>query len=235
MDDSDPDGILNEQIAYYRERAAEYDEWFYRKGRYDRGVELNQQWFKEAQVVREALHHLPKQLHILEFAGGTGIWTQELVTLADQVTVVDAAPEMIQINKAKVQSLSVNYIHADIFNWQPNRVYDMVFFGFWLSHVPPDKLAPFLELVASALKPGGLVFMIDSRSHSTGTATNQSTTTAGFHQQRRLNDGREFQIVKIYYETQPLEAAFRAVGLNANLHFTDTYFIYGQASKFEST
>ena len=27
------ENLLGEQIAYYRARAAEYDEWFYRKGR----------------------------------------------------------------------------------------------------------------------------------------------------------------------------------------------------------
>ncbi len=32
------DTILEEQKAYYRERAAEYDEWFYRQGRYDHGA-----------------------------------------------------------------------------------------------------------------------------------------------------------------------------------------------------
>ena len=38
---SDP--ILQEQIDYYRARAAEYDEWFNRQGRYDRGPQANQQ------------------------------------------------------------------------------------------------------------------------------------------------------------------------------------------------
>jgi hypothetical protein len=31
--------ILQEQIQYYRDRAAEYDEWFFRQDRYDRGGE----------------------------------------------------------------------------------------------------------------------------------------------------------------------------------------------------
>ena len=35
------DSLLCEQIAYYRARAGEYDEWFLRQGRYDRGSELN--------------------------------------------------------------------------------------------------------------------------------------------------------------------------------------------------
>jgi len=36
---SDP--LLAEQIAYYRDRAGEYDQWWFREGRYDRGPELN--------------------------------------------------------------------------------------------------------------------------------------------------------------------------------------------------
>ena len=38
---------LLEQLAYYRARAAEYDEWWLRQGRYDRGAALNAQWFAE--------------------------------------------------------------------------------------------------------------------------------------------------------------------------------------------
>ena len=31
--------ILKEQVEYYRQRASEYDEWFFRQGRYYRGEE----------------------------------------------------------------------------------------------------------------------------------------------------------------------------------------------------
>ena len=43
---------------------------------------------------------------------------------------------MININRAKLQSGRVDYQRVDLFAWQPRRQYDMVFFGFWLSHVP---------------------------------------------------------------------------------------------------
>lgn len=32
-----PNNIIQQQIESYRARAAEYDEWFYRVGRYDQG------------------------------------------------------------------------------------------------------------------------------------------------------------------------------------------------------
>ncbi len=70
--------IIRDQIEYYRARANEYDEWFYRQGRFDRGTELNQRWFDEITVVQQALHQVGKFDHILELACGTGIWTQEL-------------------------------------------------------------------------------------------------------------------------------------------------------------
>lgn len=51
MIDSSLNQLLKEQIAYYKARADEYDEWFLRQGRYDRGDELNQQWFAEVSQV----------------------------------------------------------------------------------------------------------------------------------------------------------------------------------------
>ena len=47
--------ILKEQVAYYRARAAEYDEWHSRQGRYDRGDEHNLQWYAELDTVRAEL------------------------------------------------------------------------------------------------------------------------------------------------------------------------------------
>ena len=41
------DTILSEQVDYYRARAGEYDKWWNREGRYDRGSEANAKWFAE--------------------------------------------------------------------------------------------------------------------------------------------------------------------------------------------
>ena len=39
------DEVLASQRAYYRARASEYDAWFLRQGRYDRGEAHRAQWF----------------------------------------------------------------------------------------------------------------------------------------------------------------------------------------------
>ena len=36
------------EARYYRERAPEYDDWWFRRGRFDRGEEANARWFGEA-------------------------------------------------------------------------------------------------------------------------------------------------------------------------------------------
>lgn len=226
------DDILQEQIAYYRARSGEYDDWFYRRNRYDHGAELNRQWFDEAAVVRAALHDLGHVESALELACGTGIWTQELAALADHVTALDASEEVMAINRAKLQSDKVEYRQVDLFAWQPERQYDLVFFGFWLSHVPPQRLAPFLATVSRTLRPGGRLFMVDSRKEPTSSATDTPLREDGdIYQTRKLSDGSAFTIVKIFYEPDALSAALNTVGISADVRATDHYFIYAIGTK----
>ena len=164
------DDTIQEQIAYYRARAGEYDEWFYRIGRYDHGAELNRRWFDQAAVVMRALHDLAPVENVLELACGTGIWTRELLQVGKHITAIDASPEVIEINRSKLQSGRVEYIQADLFAWEPEREYDLVAFAFWLSHVPPERLDDFLAKVYRALRPGGRIFMVDSRLDQSSTA-----------------------------------------------------------------
>ena len=224
--------ILQEQIKYYQARAQEYDEWFYRQGHCDHGEALNEKWRQEAQIVREQLLSSSVS-HVLEMACGTGIWTQELVKISDQVTALDASSEMININRAKVQSDNVTYHQVDLFQWQPEQPYDMVFFGFWLSHVPTERLSPFLKTVHRALKPGGRLFFIDSQKVSSSTSKQQKVQTQNNIQKRILNDGSEFEIIKIYYNPDVLTQTLNENGFDAKVQATPTYFIYTDGRKVE--
>jgi 2-polyprenyl-3-methyl-5-hydroxy-6-metoxy-1,4-benzoquinol methylase len=220
--------VLTDMVDYYRARAAEYDEWWERKGRYDRGPEANAVWFSEMREVFAALDALDLRGDVLELAPGTGIWTERLIRTADTVTAVDASEEMVAINRAKVGSERVSYVIADLFAWQPNRAYDGVCFGFWISHVPADRLDGFLRMVAAALKPGGKVFFVDGRREPTTTATNHVLPEIGEQVMTRiLNDGRSYQIVKNFYEPTALAARCRAAGLDVDVRETATNFIYG--------
>ena len=162
--------LEQEQIAYYRERAAEYDAWWFRTGRYDRGPEPNAQWALEASQAEKALADFAPTGDVLELAGGTGLWTRRLAEYAGTLTVVDAAPETLALSKARLGDAPVHYVEADLFAWQPDARYDVVFFSFWLSHVPPERFEAFWDTVRLCLRPNGRVFFLDSRYAETSTA-----------------------------------------------------------------
>jgi len=219
--------ILDEQIAYYRARAEEYDEWWFRTGRYDRGEEQRQAWFAEVAQVEAALRQAGPAGHILELACGTGLWTRHLVDGATSVTAVDASPEVVRLNAERVRSPRVEYVQADLFRWRPERRYDFVFFGFWLSHVPEHRFVAFWDIVRSALRPDGQVFFLDNLFGQEQTATNHTDIDREGVVERKLNDGRRFNIVKIFYEPVVLEQRLRELGWTGYVRTTGRFFLYG--------
>jgi 2-polyprenyl-3-methyl-5-hydroxy-6-metoxy-1,4-benzoquinol methylase len=224
--------IIQQQIEYYRARAGEYDEWFYRQGRYDRGEKLNARWLHEVDILKSALHKLGKFNNILELASGTGIWTQELLTIGDKITAIDASQEVIEINRYKLNSLKVEYCKVDLFAWEPNTEYDLVFFSFWLSHVPPELIDVFLQKVYKSVRVGGKVFIIDSRFEPTSTANNHTLKDDGnVYISRKLNDGQEYQIVKVFYQPEQLRWELTQAGFQPDVKVTDNYFIYATGTK----
>ena len=226
----DTERLVREQLAYYRARAAEYDAWFLRQGRYDRGEAHAAQWFAEVARVAEALDTFAPRGDILELACGTGWWTERLVRYGASLTAVDASPEVVALNKNRLSGSPVTYIEADLFTWQPERTFDTVFFSFWLSHVPPERFDAFWETVRRCLNPGGRVFFIDSRYEQASTARDHRLNGAeALSVTRRLGDGRTFKIVKVFYESDRLEAQLRELGWQAEMQQTETFFLYGAA------
>src|ERR1700730_7743507 len=89
--------LLSEQLTYYPERAAEYDEWFLRQGRYDQGPEHRAQWFGEVALIEAALRKTVPQGDMPEQACGTGLWTRHLAERHTRIVAVDASPEAVAI------------------------------------------------------------------------------------------------------------------------------------------
>lgn len=224
------DPTLREQLRYYCARAPEYEQWWYRRGRYDLGPEGNRRWLREIAQVRAAFDAAPLGGEVLELAGGTGVWTEMLAARARRVTVIDASQEMLALNAERLERAGlcdrVVYQQADLYSWQPEREYDTVFFGFWLSHVPSSRLETFVARVAQAMCPGGWLGVIDSRPDS-GYRRKQGTERLDAeHETRRIDDGRTFRIVKRYDEPGELEARLWRHGINAPVRTTDEHLLY---------
>lgn len=232
-DGTNRDPILRDQIDYYRARAAEYDEWWFRQGRYDRGEDFNARWHGETAAVEAAFDRWLARLRprrVLELACGTGLFTRRIAPHVERLTAVDAASEVIDLNRARVAADNVDYVQADLFDWVSPARYDAVFFSFWLSHVPESRFDAFWRGVAAALARGGAIYLIDSAFDPTSTAKNHALPRpdAGVVT-RKLNDGREFRIVKIFWEPQRLSAKLGELGWKPLLAQTPRYFIHGEA------
>jgi demethylmenaquinone methyltransferase/2-methoxy-6-polyprenyl-1,4-benzoquinol methylase len=234
---SDRRDLLEEQKAYYRARAPEYDDWFLRRGPYDGGVEENQRWFEEVDSVRAALGAFDPRGEVLELACGTGWWTRELASYDAAITAVDASTEVLELNRRALGgSGRVEYELGDVFEWEPRKAFDVVFFSFWLSHVPPSRFREFWERVRGALSTDGRVFFVDSLQRST--AARMSRPAHGDVmgvEIRSLRDGREFRVVKVRYEPDRLESDLESLGWKGRVSRTERFFIYGEFMRGDSS
>jgi SAM-dependent methyltransferase len=212
-----------EQKRYYAERAPEYDDWWYRRGRYELESEALARWEADVAEAEAALEASARGGAALELAAGTGIWTRRLVRLAERVVAVDANAETLALNTSEAE-----LVRADVFEWDPDERFDLVFFSFWLSHVPEERFDRFWSLVRATLAPDGRVFLVDS---GAGDTAHTGTDQADWEETRSLADGRRFRIVKRRWT--PAELAERVRPLGFELELRDTkhgHFLYGGGS-----
>ena len=215
--------LLGEQKRYYAERAPEYDDWWYRRGRYELEPAALERWQADIAEAEAALEAFAPPGRVLELAAGTGIWTRKLVRLAERVVAVDANAETLALNTGEAE-----LVRADVFEWRPAEHFDLVFFSFWLSHVPEERFDEFWSLVRSLLAPGGRVFLVDS---GAGDTAHTGTDQTDERETRSLSDGRTFRIVK--HRWGPTELAERVLPLGFSLDLRDTangHFLYGGGS-----
>ncbi len=212
----DADSLLNSQIAYYRARAAEYDRVYTER--------------EDLQEVLACFGELPITGDVLELACGTGQWTRLLAERARSVTALDAAPEVLAIAKERAASANVRFIETDVFAWRPERRYDTVFFAFWLSHVPPSRLAAFWDTVGAALTPQGSAVFIDT---GPGEAAQEEVVTERDVPvvRRRLDDGSEHHIVKVFHEAGQLTTDLAALGWEAQVRPVGGNYLIGVAHR----
>lgn len=211
---NDADALLDEQVAYYRAIAPEY--------------ERHAIAASGANEVEAALERFRPTGDVLELACGPGTWTPQLLRHAATLTAVDASPEMLARAEAKVGAGRVRFVRANLFTWKPDRRYDVVFFGFWLSHVPLDRFDAFWATVADALKPEGRVFFADD-AYRTEDELVEGTSSSTV--QRRLLDGTAFRAVKVPHRPSDLETRLARLGWNVTVRATSGIFYWGEGKR----
>ncbi|MFI8090017.1 class I SAM-dependent methyltransferase [Streptomyces sp. NPDC086080] len=215
---SDQPGWSQRQIAYFRARAAEYD------SAYDERQPM-------LQLVK-VLDELPVIGDVLELVCGTGQWTHLLAGRARTLTALDATPEMLRIAHARMRGTATRFIEADIFNWEPDRQYDTVFFAFRLSHVPSVEMEAFWALLRGAAPGGCVAFLDDSpaKAEIEEPVAEAQVPTA----RRRLADGSQHLAVKVLHDAPSFTSQLNDPGREAHIDPIDAYHLVGIARPWGS-
>jgi SAM-dependent methyltransferase len=214
------DSLLAEQVAYYRARAHEYDA--------THALDA-----ASRATLLDALRAFAPRGRVLELACGTGQWTAELAKHASLLTAVDASPEMIALNRARVRQDNVHYVEADLFAWSAAERYDVVFFSTWLSHVPPQRFEGFWALVADCLKENGRVFFIDElpavAAHERWVADAIAPVV-----ERPLTTGARYRAIKVLHDPAELGDRLSGLGWQADIHTVSWRLFYATGERTPS-
>ncbi len=226
-------GLDREMIEYYAARAPEYDDWYLRRGRYNHGPVHDMAWQVELDSATGWLDSLPIRGEIVELAAGTGWWSP-LLAQKGELWSYDASEAPLELARRRLVAHGLRaHLHVRDAWAEPDRQVQAVFAGFWLSHVPRDRFAAFLSLARRWLLPGGTFAFIDSKADPTSGAVDQparAETDMPDVIRRRLADGREFRVVKVFHEPALLEAELRAAGFtDVEVRSTGRFFILGRA------
>jgi SAM-dependent methyltransferase len=183
---------------YYADRAAEYDEVYRKPERQDDLARLKRL--------------LPLQVagkRVLEIAAGTGYWTQVLASTAAEIMATDLNAETIAIAAQRDYGPApVALRTADAYQLDsvPGE-FDLVFCGFWWSHILRADIPKFLAGVRGRTGPGVQLVLVDNQ-YVPGSNTPVSRTgpDGDTYQRRSLADGREYEVLKNFPSREQLAA-----------------------------
>jgi ribosomal protein S18 acetylase RimI-like enzyme/SAM-dependent methyltransferase len=221
--------LLAEQHRYYEDRAPVYEDVYFGRSRHDRGAVHDEGWFSETAQLEASIEATDASGDVLELACGTGLWTRFLAPRARRLVAVDASSAMLAQNRRQVGDQRVEYVQADVFDWNTNDLFDLIVMGFFVSHVPPSRFAAFWTKLAGWLRPGGVVWLTDDVAGTFRPATGaQALGGPSYAHKRQLGDA-DYTIVKRFFTPEELTAELEEVGWTADIRATGEHFFVGTA------
>ena len=200
---------------YYNERAAEFDE-IYTIGKPPGTVTDPELYMEEARSLANLVRENCRG-GMLDIPCGTGYWLQFYAANSSAIALVDQSENMLRLGREKAADHGVaaitESIRADALEVAlEERAYDSVLVGFFLSHLTDAQMDLFFRKLRNAMKPGGRVLIMDSIWSRFRKSRPKEGTT-----QRTLNDGRQFEIYKRYFETADLDQMSESYGMDFDL------------------
>lgn len=201
---------------YYSRRAPVYER-IYDVTEPDRRIELEN--------IESLLKAEFSGLDVLEIACGSGYWTRRIAPLASSVTAVDSSKQMLEIARASLDAINgvganVRFELADSYALESfGGVYSAGLAGFWLSHVPQERMSDFLRGFHAKLAPGAMVIMFDNNPvEGLGGPIVEKPDSPDSYKRRELPDGSEYVIVKNYFDEKSLLDIFQPFASEIQVH-----------------
>ncbi len=222
--------LQREMQEFYAARTPEYDDWYRRRGRYSRGPARDLAWHVELDQATAWLDRIAFRGEIVELAAGTGWWSP-LLAQKGELSLYDVNPAPLELARERLVAHQLRaHLHVRDAWEEPDRQVDGVFCGFWLSHVPDDRLDTFLGIVHRWLRPGGTLAFIDSLPDPESGAVDSDRVGTDGVAVRSLADGREFRVVQVFRDAADLETALAGAGFgDARVASSGRFFQMGSA------
>lgn len=204
--------MTQEMIAYYAQRAAEYER-----------VYQSPRWQDDLAWLRARIPEVFAGRRVYEVACGTGYWTRVAAERARAVHATDVNDDTLALARAKTYRVPVTFERCDAYAAAPGpERFDGGLAALWLSHVDRDRLDAFLRALHSHLEPGAAVLMFDERQRDDRErrAPASRTDAAGNrYEMRQLQNGERYEIVKNFFE--PADLARRIAALATDVVYRD--------------
>ena len=174
--------------AYYEARAPEYDDWWLGTGPFE--ARDRPGWDEERDALIAALQALPPA-RTLDVACGTGYLTQHL---RGQVTGLDQSAAMLEL--ASTRAPHAGFVQSDALRLPfRDETFERVFTSHFYGHLEEHEQARFL---AEARRVAPELVVVDSAL--------RDDVEAEELQERILNDGTRWQVLKRFFTPESLAA-----------------------------
>jgi len=190
-------------LAYYNERAPEYEE-AYTLGTGTTSIPDPELFKAEARVLEGIVARVVHG-RLMDLACGTAYWLPHYAANCSHITLFDQSERMLSEAKAKARRLDIlarcEFVRKDFFvhDFVPHS-HDTALVGFFLSHLTDDQERVLFGALRTLLESAGRFLILDSAWSPERARSNRKVE----RQSRQLNDGTPFEIFKRYCDREDI-------------------------------
>ena len=207
---------------YYDARAEEYEEVY--KGEGPASIPNVDAYKSESDILGKIVERFGHG-KMIDIACGTGFWLPYYAQNCHSITLFDHSEPMLSVCRRKVDSLSIQdkctLLCGDFLTYPFGNVdFDRAIFGFFVSHLTEQEERIFFAILKKILKPEGRFLFFDS----VWNAERAKTRIKEGQHRRQLNNGREYDIYKRYFEVGDIRSLAEKHGLALTIEHVGLVF-----------